>query len=106
MCTYIVIYIIIIPFLYRGIGGIFFDDLNEGGSDHVFDLVSSCANAFLPAYSVILNRRKDTEYNEDMKRWQQLRRGRYVEFNLIHDRGTKFGLSAPGIYIIHYIYIC
>ncbi len=79
----------------RGVGGIFFDDLEEGGSEHVFELVSSAADAFLPAYAPILEKRKDESFTEEEKRWQQLRRGRYVEFNLVYDRGTKFGLAAP-----------
>jgi coproporphyrinogen III oxidase len=84
----------------RGVGGIFFDDIDNvggaGGSRETFSLVKSCADAFLPAYSPILVKNKDKEYSEEMKRWQQLRRGRYVEFNLVYDRGTKFGLATPG----------
>jgi coproporphyrinogen III oxidase len=81
----------------RGVGGIFFDNLHEEGSvDELFDLVSDCGHAFLPAYLPILERRMDMPYEEKHKRWQQLRRGRYVEFNLVYDRGTKFGLRTKG----------
>ncbi len=80
----------------RGVGGIFFDDLHEPGHKESFKFVSDCANAFIPSYLPIINRRKDLEYTEDQKKWQQLRRGRYVEFNLVYDRGTKFGLRTAG----------
>lgn len=79
----------------RGIGGIFFDDL-DGDLEHLFAFVRSATDSFLPAYLPIINRRKDTPFNEKQKEWQQVRRGRYVEFNLVHDRGTAFGLSVPG----------
>lgn len=79
----------------RGIGGIFFDDL-DGDLEHVFSFVRSATDSFLPAYLPIIHRRKDTPFNEKQKEWQQVRRGRYVEFNLVHDRGTAFGLSVPG----------
>ncbi len=58
--------------------------------------MESCAGAFLPAYVPILERRKDTPHTEAHRRWQELRRGRYVEFNLLYDRGTKFGLATAG----------
>lgn len=80
----------------RGLGGIFFDDLNELGREGGFQFVQSCAGAFLPGYLPILSRRKEMPYEEQHKRWQQLRRGRYVEFNLVWDRGTKFGLRTDG----------
>jgi coproporphyrinogen III oxidase len=80
----------------RGIGGIFFDDLDTPDLEAAFKFVQSCAKSFIPTYIPIVNKRKDLPYNEEQKRWQQLRRGRYVEFNLIHDRGTKFGLYTPG----------
>jgi coproporphyrinogen III oxidase len=82
----------------RGIGGIFFDDLDETEKDQeqLFSFVQSCLGAFLPSYLPIIKRRKDMPYTEEMKQWQQLRRGRYVEFNLVHDRGTAFGLNTPG----------
>lgn len=82
----------------RGIGGIFFDDLDESEKDQesLFAFVQSCLGAFLPSYLPILQRRKDLAYTEKERQWQQLRRGRYVEFNLVHDRGTAFGLNTPG----------
>ena len=82
----------------RGIGGIFFDDLDETEKDQetLFAFVQSCLGAFLPSYLPIIQRRKDMPYTEQEKQWQQLRRGRYVEFNLVHDRGTAFGLNTPG----------
>ncbi|AWV89317.1 oxygen-dependent coproporphyrinogen oxidase [Bradymonas sediminis] len=81
----------------RGVGGIFFDNLHGPGSiEELFGFVSGCANAFLPAYLPIVERRKDLAYTEAQKRWQQMRRGRYVEFNLVEDRGTKFGLRTGG----------
>ncbi len=80
----------------RGIGGIFFDNLNEGTPESLFDFVQACGNAFVPAYFPIAERRLDHPYEESHKRWQQLRRGRYVEFNLVYDRGTTFGLKTGG----------
>lgn len=92
----------------RGVGGIFFDDLNEGRharlpdtlklgtQDDIFKLIQSLGNAFVPSYIPILSRRARTPYTEHQRRWQLLRRGRYVEFNLVYDRGTKFGLMTPG----------
>jgi len=81
----------------RGIGGIFFDDLDEDEKDqeNTFEFVQSCLKAFLPSYLPILEKRKDLPYTEKEKEWQQIRRGRYVEFNLVHDRGTAFGLNTP-----------
>ncbi|RKP39192.1 Coproporphyrinogen III oxidase [Dimargaris cristalligena] len=80
----------------RGIGGIFFDDLDDRDPEAIFAFVRSCGKAFLPSYVPIIEKRKDLPFTEAQKQWQQLRRGRYVEFNLIHDRGTKFGLFTPG----------
>ena len=82
----------------RGVGGIFFDDLDEETSDQesLFSFVQDCLGAFLPSYLPLLERRKDMPYRDAEKAWQQLRRGRYVEFNLVHDRGTSFGLNTPG----------
>ena len=82
----------------RGIGGIFFDDLDETEKDqeNLFSFVQDCLKAFLPSYLPIVQRRKDMPYTQREKDWQQLRRGRYVEFNLVHDRGTSFGLATPG----------
>jgi len=82
----------------RGVGGIFFDDLDETEKDQesLFAFVQTCLGAFLPSYLPIVERRKDMPFTEKEKQWQQLRRGRYVEFNLVHDRGTAFGLNTPG----------
>ena len=80
----------------RGIGGIFFDDLDSPSKDACFDFVSSCANVVIPSYIPIVKKHYKDNYTEEQRHWQQLRRGRYVEFNLVHDRGTKFGLNTPG----------
>lgn len=80
----------------RGIGGLFFDDLNEGGFDHCFALMRSIGDAYLPAYQPIIERRKDTAYGDQQRNFQLHRRGRYVEFNLVFDRGTLFGLQSGG----------
>jgi len=80
----------------RGIGGIFFDDLNEGGFERCLALTQSVGDHFLPAYEPILARRKDTPYGERERDFQLYRRGRYVEFNLVWDRGTLFGLQSSG----------
>jgi coproporphyrinogen III oxidase len=79
----------------RGIGGIFFDDL-DGDLERLFAFVRSATDCFLPAYLPIIHKRKDTPFSPKQKEWQQIRRGRYVEFNLVHDRGTAFGLNVPG----------
>lgn len=82
----------------RGVGGIFFDDLDgsEKDQENTFAFVQDCLKSFLPSYLPILEKRKDMPFNEKEKEWQQIRRGRYVEFNLVHDRGTAFGLHTPG----------
>ena len=80
----------------RGVGGIFFDDLSEGGFEHCFNLVESVGDHFLSAYAPILERRLDTPYGEHERDFQAYRRGRYVEFNLVYDRGTIFGLQSGG----------
>ncbi|MDT8451419.1 MAG: oxygen-dependent coproporphyrinogen oxidase [Gammaproteobacteria bacterium] len=80
----------------RGIGGLFFDDLNEGGFDHCFDFTRSVGDHYLKAYLPIVQRRKNTEYSEAQREFQLYRRGRYVEFNLVYDRGTLFGLQTGG----------
>ncbi|KAG8526265.1 uncharacterized protein KY384_000258 [Bacidia gigantensis] len=82
----------------RGIGGIFFDDLDEQEKDQeqLFSFVKDCLLAFLPSYMPLLEKRINTPFTSQEKEWQQLRRGRYVEFNLVHDRGTSFGLNTPG----------
>ncbi|QEQ95237.1 oxygen-dependent coproporphyrinogen oxidase [Neptunomonas concharum] len=80
----------------RGIGGLFFDDLNELGFEKSFALMQSIGNAYIPAYIPIIERRKDTPYGERQRDFQLHRRGRYVEFNLVYDRGTLFGLQSGG----------
>ena len=78
----------------RGIGGLFFDDFNEMGFEQCFDFVQSLANSYLEAYVPIVEKRKDTEYTQEQREFQEYRRGRYVEFNLVFDRGTLFGLQS------------
>jgi coproporphyrinogen III oxidase len=78
----------------RGIGGLFYDDLNEWGFDKSFAFMQAIGNSYLPAYLPIVQRRKDTPWGEREKKFQQYRRGRYVEFNLVYDRGTIFGLQS------------
>ncbi|MFP8872769.1 MAG: oxygen-dependent coproporphyrinogen oxidase [Myxococcota bacterium] len=78
----------------RGIGGVFFDDLEEGGFERSHALWYGVASSFLDAYVPILERRKDTPYGDRERNFQLMRRGRYVEFNLLYDRGTRFGLQA------------
>lgn len=80
----------------RGIGGLFFDDLNEWDFDRCFSFMQSVGDHFLKAYLPIVQRRKDTEYTEQQRQFQLYRRGRYVEFNLVYDRGTLFGLQSGG----------
>jgi coproporphyrinogen III oxidase len=79
----------------RGVGGIFFDYL-EGDFTSVFQFVRDCGDGFLDAYAPIVRRRKDEPYTEKERYFQEFRRGRYVEFNLIYDRGTLFGLKTGG----------
>jgi len=80
----------------RGIGGLFFDDLHEGGFEHGFGFMRSVGDRYLDAYRPIVARRKDTPYGERERDFQLYRRGRYVEFNLVYDRGTLFGLQSGG----------
>jgi len=80
----------------RGIGGIFFDDLSAGGFEHCFNLIESVGDHFLAAYAPILQRRAGMHYGERERDFQAYRRGRYVEFNLVFDRGTLFGLQSGG----------
>lgn len=80
----------------RGVGGLFFDDLDELGFEGSFAFLKSVGDRFLPAYRPILARRRDTPYGERERGFQLYRRGRYVEFNLLHDRGTLFGLQSGG----------
>ena len=78
----------------RGVGGIFFDDLASGNGQADFAFVQAVGEAFLRVYPQIVARRKDTPYDEDARERLLLKRGRYVEFNLVYDRGTKFGFST------------
>lgn len=80
----------------RGIGGLFFDDLNERGFEHCFGFLQSVGDHFLLAYLPIVGRRKTMPYGERERDFQLYRRGRYVEFNLVYDRGTLFGLQSGG----------
>ncbi|XP_066245391.1 oxygen-dependent coproporphyrinogen-III oxidase isoform X2 [Euwallacea similis] len=80
----------------RGVGGIFFDDLDTPSIDECFQFVSDCAKSVIPSYIPLVKRHKQASYTKVEREWQLLRRGRYVEFNLIYDRGTKFGLYTPG----------
>ena len=97
---------------HRGVGGIFFDDLSElyctsplsareeesteAKQKNVFDFVRLVSEAFIPSYAPIIRRRVALQYTEDQRHWQLLRRGRYVEFNLLFDRGVRFGLVPGG----------
>jgi coproporphyrinogen III oxidase len=80
----------------RGVGGLFFDDLNEPGFERSFEFLRGAGDQFLPAYLPIVAARKDQPYGEREREFQLYRRGRYVEFNLLYDRGTLFGLQSGG----------
>ncbi|MDX1626186.1 MAG: oxygen-dependent coproporphyrinogen oxidase [Wenzhouxiangellaceae bacterium] len=80
----------------RGIGGLFFDDLNEWGFERCFDYLRAVGETYAEAYSPIVERRRDHDYGDRELAFQRLRRGRYVEFNLVYDRGTLFGLQSGG----------
>ncbi|MDB2589833.1 oxygen-dependent coproporphyrinogen oxidase [Candidatus Thioglobus sp.] len=80
----------------RGIGGLFFDDLNEGGFDQCFAFVRSVGDSYINAYRPIIEKRKDMPFTDHERQFQLYRRGRYVEFNLVYDRGTLFGLQTGG----------
>ena len=80
----------------RGVGGLFFDDFNELGFDDSFAFMRSVGDHFTPAYTPIVERRMDLEYGDKERQFQLYRRGRYVEFNLVYDRGTLFGLQSEG----------
>ncbi len=80
----------------RGIGGLFFDDLNTPDFDTAFAFMQSVGNHYLPAYIPIVEKRKDTAFTQAQRDFQLYRRGRYVEFNLVYDRGTLFGLQSGG----------
>ncbi len=83
----------------RGVGGLFFDYLtptDDFSSQDWYNFVTEVGDSFLEAYVPIVNKRKDLEYNQEQRDWQEIRRGRYVEFNLVHDKGTLFGLRTNG----------
>lgn len=80
----------------RGIGGLFFDDFSPENFQQGFDFIKAIGDSYIDAYQPILNRRKNAEYSEREKQFQKYRRGRYVEFNLVYDRGTLFGLQSGG----------
>ncbi len=80
----------------RGAGGLFFDDLNEGGFEQCFKFLQAVGDCYIQAYLPIVNRRKDMPFGEKERDFQLYRRGRYVEFNLVYDRGTLFGLQSGG----------
>ncbi len=80
----------------RGVGGLFFDDLNEWGFEKSFAFMQSVGDHYIPAYLPIVEKRKNTPYTEQQRDFQLYRRGRYVEFNLVYDRGTLFGLQSGG----------
>jgi coproporphyrinogen III oxidase len=80
----------------RGVGGLFFDDLNEWGFERSFAFMQSVGDSFIDAYLPIVQARKNTPSNEEQRQFQLYRRGRYVEFNLVFDRGTLFGLQSGG----------
>ena len=76
---------------HRGVGGMFFDDMPA--SKHTLNFVKAVANNWMPSWFPIVTIRKDMQYNDQQRQWQLLRRGRYLEFNLLYDRGVKFGLA-------------
>ena len=80
----------------RGMGGIFYDDKNDGPAEDIFNFSKECASSVVEAYCPIVDKHKNDAFTEEQKRWQQIRRGRYAEFNLVYDRGTTFGLKTGG----------
>jgi coproporphyrinogen III oxidase len=80
----------------RGVGGLFFDDLNEWGFDKSFEFIQAIGHAYCEAYIPIVNKHKNSVFDDEHKQFQKYRRGRYVEFNLVYDRGTLFGLQSGG----------
>ncbi|GAB5373234.1 hypothetical protein AAMO2058_001732700 [Amorphochlora amoebiformis] len=80
----------------RGVGGIFFDDMNDRDPEEIFRFSKDCLDSVVKAYVPIVDKHKDDEFTQKQKDWQQMRRGRYVEFNLVYDRGTTFGLRTGG----------
>ena len=80
----------------RGLGGIIYDNKNNGTAEEIFAFAKDAANAVAPAYLPIVDKHKNDAFTEEQKRWQQIRRGKYAEFNLVYDRGTIFGLKTGG----------
>lgn len=80
----------------RGVGGLFYDDLNEWGFERCFEFMRSIGDHYIPAYIPIVQRRKNSTFSESEREFQLYRRGRYVEFNLLYDRGTLFGIQSGG----------
>jgi coproporphyrinogen III oxidase len=80
----------------RGVGGIFFDNLNDRDPESLFRFMTQCAEAFVPAYLPIVSRRCQLPFTAEHEHWRQLRAGRYIEFNLLYERGTVFGLKSGG----------
>jgi len=80
----------------RGLGGIFFDDLNDRDADEVFAFSTECMNTVVPSYVPLVEKHMNDAFTPEQREWQQIRRGRYVEFNLVYDRGTTFGLKTGG----------
>lgn len=80
----------------RGVGGLFFDDIDHPDQDRAFSFVRSCAQHILPSYMPLVLKNMHKPFSDQDREWQLLRRGRYTEFNLVYDRGTKFGLFTPG----------
>ncbi|MBA6390155.1 oxygen-dependent coproporphyrinogen oxidase [Colwellia sp. BRX10-3] len=80
----------------RGVGGLFFDDLNQWGFEQCFDYIKAVGTGFIDAYVPLMEKRKDTPFDDNNRQFQLYRRGRYVEFNLVFDRGTLFGLQSGG----------
>jgi coproporphyrinogen III oxidase len=80
----------------RGVGGIFFDNLNDREPESLLSFVAQCSAIFIPAYLPIVSKRREMAFTEEQERWRQLRAGRYIEFNLMYERGTVFGLKSGG----------
>ena len=80
----------------RGVGGVFFDDMNDRPKEELLAFATDMAQAVVPAYIPLVDKHKDDSFTQEEKDWQQMRRGRYVEFNLVYDRGTTFGLKTGG----------
>merc|ERR1712157_502053 len=80
----------------RGLGGIFFDDLNNKDPDTIFEFSKECMETVVPSYLPLVEKHMNDEFTAEQREWQQIRRGRYVEFNLVYDRGTTFGLKTGG----------